>query len=321
MTSTLEQLHQRARSNPKRILLPESHDPRVLEAAQRLVEQKLAIPVLVVEGDRPSHFPRDLEIVSMSDEELRQKCVESLFQKRAHKGMTIETARTQVLDRLYFGALLVGIGWADGAVAGSLASTADVVRAVLHCIGTAPGTKSVSSFFLMQLENRAVTYADCGLIPDPTAEQLADIAVSAAANHHRLTGETPKVAMLSFSTHGSAAHPRVDKVIAATNLVRQRDPELAIDGELQFDAAWVPSVAERKCPDSTVAGEANVFVFPDLDSGNIAYKITERIGGAQALGPLIQGAAKPMMDLSRGCSVEDIVNVAVIASQLALEKS
>ena len=259
-----------------------------------------------------------LESASATDETLLQQCADRLFENRKHKGMTVELAKEAISeDPLLFAALLVSIGFVDGSVAGSIATTASVIRAGLYGVGPKPGRKLVSSFFLMRLPDRVMTYADCGVVPDPDAEQLAEIAVTAAENHHLLTREEPKVAMLSFSTKGSANHPRVDKVRTAMELAKGMAPELAIDGELQFDAAFVPAVATRKAPESKVAGQANVFIFPDLDSGNIAYKITERVGGAQALGPLVQGLAKPCMDLSRGCSPEDIVDVAVIASLLA----
>ncbi|MEL7496148.1 MAG: phosphate acetyltransferase [Planctomycetota bacterium] len=320
MPSTIELLSEQVRTDPVRVVLPETDDPRVLQAANELARRGLALPILIGSSQQLASAVighESISFVDPADSDRLARCADHLFSRRQHKGMTREQALEQAADPVYFAALLVAIGEADAAVAGSVASTAHVVRSVLHSIGTAADTKSLSSFFLMQFPDRAVTYADCGLIPDPDESQLADIAIAAAKNHTRLTGESPRVAMLSFSTHGSAKHPRTEKVIAAVKQVQSRMPTLNIDGELQFDAAWVPEVAQRKCPDSNVAGRANVLIFPDLDSGNIAYKITERLGGAQALGPLIQGAAKPMMDLSRGCSADDIVNVAVIASIMA----
>lgn len=312
MSNVIESLRNRVKRDPKRIVFPESKDPRVVKAAIEFERLKLGKAVLIGSADT------NLESISFSDEKLLSRCVDQLVSNRKHKGMTSALAMETVLnDSLLFGALLVRTGTVDGSVAGSIATTASVIRAGLYGVGARPGRKLVSSFFLMQLADRALTYADCGVVPDPDYEQLGEIAVTAAENHQLLTGEKPLVAMLSFSTKGSAHHPRVEKVRKALQHAQQLAPELAIDGELQFDAAFVDSVAERKAPDSGVAGKANVFVFPDLDSGNIAYKITERLAGAQALGPLVQGLAKPCMDLSRGCTVKDIVDVAVIASVLA----
>ena len=312
----IEQLRQRAAAAPKRIVFPESSDPRVIEAAERLAQLGLGHPILVCDPDRD--LPEGVQAIACAHGDVLEACARQMHENRKHRGLDLATARDMVADDpLLFAFLLVKTGQADASVAGSLASTASVIRAGLYGVGTAPGQQLVSSFFLMQFPDRAVTYADCGVVPDPDVSQLAEIAVTSAASHQQLTGETPRVAMLSFSTKGSAQHPRVAKVRQATERARQLAPELAIDGELQFDAAWVADVARRKAPESPVAGRANVFIFPDLDAGNIAYKITQRLAGAQALGPLVQGLAHPCMDLSRGCSVDDIVDVAVIASILS----
>ena len=288
----------------------------MIEAANTFQSNGLGFPVVVAESS-PDGLHPDIERVSPADSDLFERCLAQLIENRRHKGMDRQRALEALADPLLLAALLVRVGFVDGSVAGSIATTANVIRAGIYGVGPQPGGHLVSSFFLMQLPDRAVTYADCGVVPDPDAEQLAEIALNAADNHQRLTNETPKVAFLSFSTRGSASHARVDKVTEALDIARQQAPEVLMDGELQFDAAWLPEVAQRKAPDSPVAGQANVFIFPDLDSGNIAYKITERLGGAIALGPLIQGLAKPCMDLSRGCRPGDIVDVAVIASVLA----
>ena len=274
-----------------RVVLADGDDERAIDAAQRLGRQGLAIPVLV---DDPAPF--------------RSPAVQAAAEASPSR------ERIDLGDPLHVAALMVAAGEADACVGGATRSTADVVRAALSCIGLAPGVETISSCFLLVLpDGTPITFGDCGVVPEPDAGQLAQIAMSSAATHESLVGERARVAMLSYSTKGSAAGPRVERVRSATEIVRRRAPSLAIDGKLQFDAAWAPEVARSKAPGSEVAGSANVFVFPDLDSGNIAYKITERLGGARAYGPLLQGTARVLHDLSRGCDTDDIVTVAVIA--------
>jgi phosphate acetyltransferase len=306
--SLIQTLRARAASLPKRIVLPEAADDRTRRAADFLASNGICEPILVGPGGvDPSQSP-DLE-----------RYVQRLYLRRQAKGLTLDAARALATDPLYFASLMVGEGDADGCVTGAATTTADVLRAALYCIGLAPGTSTLSSAFLMEFpDGRVFTYGDCAVVPYPDAKQLAEIALSSAKTHHQLTGETPRVALLSFSTKGSAAHERVDLVREALTIAKERDPQLMIDGELQFDAALLPAIGQRKAPGSDVAGQANVFIFPNLDAGNIGYKMTERLAGATATGPIIQGLAKPMHDLSRGASWEDIVNtVAVSAVQAA----
>ena len=281
-----------ARAVRKRVVLADGRDDRAIAAAERLHAEGLVTAVLM---DDPGNYRSDAVC------------------GQAESGLWRD--RLDLSDPLHVAALMVASGEADACVAGATRPTADVVRAALFCIGLAPGVDIVSSCFLLVLpDGTPVSYADCGVVPEPDAAQLASIAISTAATHRELTGDDPLLAMLSYSTKGSAEGPRVDLVREATEIVRSREPSLAVDGELQFDAAWVPEVAGLKAPGSPVAGRANVFVFPDLSSGNIAYKITQRLGGARAYGPLLQGTAGVIHDLSRGCDATDIADVALIAA-------
>ncbi|MEE9430142.1 MAG: phosphate acetyltransferase [Melioribacteraceae bacterium] len=320
----IESIISKAKENKKTIVMPESFDDRVLFAAEKLTKQNIANVITIGDEDTIRKKANELgvnlsgvRIITPSKHSNFSDFANSFYNKRKHKGITIEQAREMINNNLFFAAMLVDADQADAFIAGSTASTADVLRVALQCVGVREGVSTLSSFFLMVFPNRVLSFADCAVVPNPDANQLADIAISTAENHKKLTGEDANVAMLSFSTKGSGKHELVDKVIEATQIAKQKRPDLNIDGELQFDAAIVNAIAKKKAPNSNVAGRANVLVFPDLQSGNIGYKIAQRLAGAEAIGPVSQGLKKPIFDLSRGCSVDDIVSTSAIACLMA----
>ncbi|MCL2234507.1 MAG: phosphate acetyltransferase [Firmicutes bacterium] len=324
MNRLIQTIKDKARKEMKTIVLPESNDERVVRAAEIITREKLAKVVLIgSDVEIKNRFPNinldGIKIINNKEIDTT-KYSNKLFELRKEKGMTQEESKALMQKELYFGVMLVKLGEADGLVGGACHSTGDMLRPALQIVKTAPNIKTVSSCFIMLCPNKnygddgIMVFADCAVNVNPTAEQLADIALASAETAKSIAGINPRVAMLSFSTKGSAQHECASKVVEATEIVKRLNPSLVVDGELQLDSAIVPSVAAFKCKGSQVEGKANVLIFPDLQSGNIGYKLVERLAGAEAVGPICQGFNSPLNDLSRGCSVEDIVNVTAITA-------
>ncbi len=323
----IDSIKQRARQNIKTIVLPEASDLRIIKAAATAIQEKYANIVLVGDEDSIKAMANEnnlnineAKIVNPLKSEKSEVYANKLYELRKEKGMTLEKARELVKDEVYFSMMMVKLEEADGLVSGAIHSTSDTLRPALQILKTAPGTKLVSAFFLMVVpdceygENGVFVFGDCGLNQNPTAEELVEIAHSSSKSFEQLVGKESKVAMLSYSTMGSAKSELTQKVIDATNMVKEKYPEVKVDGELQLDAAIVPEVGKSKAPNSSIAGTANTLIFPDLNAGNIGYKLTQRLGKAEAYGPLCQGIARPVNDLSRGCSAEDVAGVIAITA-------
>ena len=328
-----ERLREKAKAHPQRLVLPESTEPRTLQAAEQIIADGLANIIflgkehkILEEAEKLglSHIGK-AEFHDPDDENFTEKYAELFCELRKSKGMTLQDARYTVKNPLYLGCLLIKAGDADAMVAGALSPTSSVLRAAFQVLKTKPGISVVSGAFIMLLpenvnygEDHMLIFADCAVVPDPTAEELAQIAIATAKTTKDIAGLDPVVAILSFSTKGSAKHERVDKVIKATELAKEMDPTLKIDGELQSDAAIVAKVGQLKAPQSDVAGKANTLIFPSLEVGNIAYKLVQRLAGAGAVGPILQGLAAPVNDLSRGATVEDIINTIIVTCNQAI---
>ncbi len=327
-----ESIKSRVREPPRRILLPETHDVRVVQAAAQCQEEGFCRPVLLAEtnglGDalrRAGGGPDAADFLDPSEPDRLDRLAEAYYERRRRKGCTPEEAREAVGDPVLYAAMCVAEGLVDGMVAGSASPTARIIRAALRAVGTREGLKTLSSCFILLMpdtrfgQEGVLLLADCGVVPEPTEDQLLDILTSAASSWRQFTGTEPVVACLSFSTKGSAKHDAAARMARVAKRAAERQPGLAVDGELQVDAALVPEVARTKAPASPVAGQANVLIFPDLASGNIGYKLAERLGGGQAVGPVLQGLARPVNDLSRGCHVQDIVDAMAITSAQTLD--
>jgi phosphate acetyltransferase len=318
--SFIEEIKNKAKSDLKKIVLAEGTEPRNIKAASIALKEGIANIVLLGDPEEVKKVANGLdlskaEIIDPKNAANHEEFAQTFYELRKNKGMTIEKARELMSDTVQYGVMMVKKGIADGIVSGAIHSTADILRPALQILKTAPGTKLVSSYFVMEVPNgQRFLFADCGLNINPTADELSEIAISTGKTYKSLFGEEPKIAMLSYSTKGSGKGEMVDKVVEATRLAQEKAPELLIDGELQLDAALVPEVANLKAKGSAVAGQANVLVFPDINAGNIGYKLVQRLANAEAYGPITQGIAAPANDLSRGCSAEDIVGVIAITA-------
>ena len=328
-----DKLITKAKKNRQRIVLPEGTEPRTLTAADRIISEGIADVILIGDPAEITDAARELSLTNISrarivnpaDSAVIDKYAPLFYELRKSKGITMDDARKMASNPLYLGCLMIKKGDADGQVAGALNTTGNVLRAAFQVIKTKPGINVVSGAFIMLLpenspfgEDGILVFADCAVLPDPTAEELAQIAMSAADTARDIAGIEPRIAMLSFSTKGSAKHERVDNVIKSTNLLHEKAPELVVDGELQADAAIVPGVAKSKAPNSPLKGQADVLIFPSLETGNISYKLVQRLAGVQAVGPILQGLAAPVNDLSRGCFPEDIYKTIVITCNQAI---
>jgi len=330
--SFIEDIKQRAKQDIKTIILPEAEDKRVLEAASKVIKEGFAKVILIGDKEQVENDIKEnnidltgVEIIDIKTSTKKQEYAQKLFELRQAKGMTEEEASKLIEEPIYFGMMMLKNGEADGLVSGAAHSTSNTLRPALQILKTAPNTKLVSAFFVMCVpnceygEHGTFVYGDSGLVENPNSDELSEIAISSAKSFKNLVGAEPKVAMLSYSTYGSAKSELTEKVIEATKLVKEKNPDLIVDGELQVDAAIIPEVSKSKAPGSIVEGNANVLIFPDLNAGNIGYKLTQRLAKAEAYGPLCQGIARPVNDLSRGCSADDIAGVVAITAVQAAQ--